>query len=215
MIAYSQKIPGWSVDVLERQNNWITCKSGDSILRLDSTRELDRQILCWGTHEKKTTDLVKKIVKPGMTVVDVGANFGFYTVMMSKLVGSSGQVLAFEPLQIYWNRLEYHINKNGCTNVIVEKRGLSNNNQQSEIFLGSDTATIHWPANQPPSGVQKEIVELVSLDFYLREKTISRLDFIKVDIDGHEPYFFQGAAETISKFKPSFIVVFAGLNLLA
>lgn len=73
-----------------------------------------------GIYEPRETNLFKKIVRHGMTVIDLGANIGYYTLIASKLVGESGKVYAFEPEPDNFNILVKNININNLKNVVVE-----------------------------------------------------------------------------------------------
>jgi FkbM family methyltransferase len=215
LLAFSENIPYWNVKVLERDGNWVLCQTSDAIFRLDSTKYLDQQILNYGFFEKDSINWVKKLVKPGMVTVDVGANFGYYTMLLSKFSGSTGKVIAFEPLSTFYDRLLYHAKINNCTNVVLVKEGLSSQAEQLTIFLNQDTATLHWPANEPPPEVPIQQISLITLDDYVSKNDVTHIDFIKVDIDGHEPHFLKGAENSLSKFEPIILMEFAHLNLLA
>ena len=81
-------------------------------------------VLSSGTYEPEETRLFRSKCRPGDTVIDVGANVGWYTVIASKLVGKKGRVIAFEPEPVNFAILKKNVLANGCENVILELKAL-------------------------------------------------------------------------------------------
>jgi len=174
-------------------------------------QSIDREIAL-GVFEPETTRLVNKIVKPGMTVIDVGANLGYYTIMFASLVGNSGKVFAFEPVKQYYEKLLWHVEANGFRNhVAAFNCGLSDNENRISIGVASSGATVHWVSDDPPTRCEE--IQLHPLDEIIRKNSIEKIDLIKIDIDGHEPFFFRGARDFFQKNLPILLVEFAQLNL--
>jgi FkbM family methyltransferase len=167
-----------------------------------------------GVFEPRSLAMVAAAVKPGMIVADVGANFGYYTVQLSRWVGEQGQVHAFEPSARYRERLNDHLRRNDCQNVVVSPFGLSDHRGQRTLFGDEISAALEWADYGKPPTIE-ETVSLRTLDEYVEEHGLARLDFIKVDIDGHEPRFVAGAARTLRRFQPALLMEFAQLNLMA
>ncbi len=212
-IGLSERLQVSRAEVMEKNGNWLICRAGGNIWRLDPTQYLDGQILKYGVFEPESTRLVHHIVKEGMTILDVGANFGYYTVQFSKLVGKKGSVYAFEPSGRFRGRLLDHLKRNGCTNVTVFDFGLSNNDGSLDLYGSDSTATLH-PIPDFLMPIEREVIKLRTLDSLIEELKIERLDFIKVDIDGHESKFVSGAEKTFTRFRPVILMEFAQLNLM-
>lgn len=220
LIALSERVPGAAedarapVEILEREGDWVVCRAGDYIFRLDATQGVDRAILDDGVFEPHSTAWVERLVREGDVVADVGANLGYYTVRFSRLVGPRGRVHAFEPSPRYRPRLVDHLRRNGCPdNVTVSEFALSDREGEERLFGDAVSASMHWvhDARQP---AVEETIRLTTFDAYARAAGLERLDFVKVDIDGHEPRFLAGAAETLRRFRPAILIEFAQLNLL-
>jgi FkbM family methyltransferase len=202
------------LEVLELDGEWIVCRIDGIIWRLDPSQFIDTKMLKDGQFEPESTDWTKRIVKPGMIVMDVGANFGYYTVMLSRLVGPQGQVHAFEPSVRYRERLLDHLRRNSCDNAIVADFGLSDRACEQTLYGNEISAALEWADYAKPPKFN-ETVRLRTLDSYAEEARLTRLDFMKVDIDGHEPRFIAGATETLRRFRPIILMEFAQLNLMA
>jgi FkbM family methyltransferase len=199
------------VKILSVEENIVTAEVHGFIWKLDKTRYLDNQILKHGVFEKESKELIEDLVHPGMVVADIGANFGYYTLPMSKLVGPQGYVYAFEPVDRYRHRLLEHIKLNNIINVEVSNYALSNASGHGQINIGECSGTFHWCAPQKPEFTQKVI--LTTLDTYIEKREINKLDFIKVDLDGHETFFLEGAKNTLLKYKPIVLIESSQMNL--
>lgn len=167
---------------------------------LNPEKYLDKEIIDYGEFEPDSTALIKKLIKPGDVVLDIGANIGYYSVLFSTLAGGKGRVLCFEPTKHYRDVLLKNIQANNINNVEVLDYGLSNNFDQIEIAIGDCSATLHWAYATPPK--TKEIITIKRLDDVFKDMKIEKLNFIKIDIDGHEPHCLEGAWATIEKYKP-------------
>lgn len=192
---------------------YVTCRALGAEWLLDPNQYLDGEILDRGTFEPDSIRWLPDYVKPGMTVLDVGANFGFYAILVSRLVGPKGRVLAFEPSVRFRKRLEDHIQRNQCDNIEVLGYGLSNQSASMELFGGGDSATLWWHDDAiAPS--HRETIQLRALDSVATELGLDSIGFIKIDIDGSEPMFLAGARETLLCHRPVLLIEFMLIGLL-
>jgi len=165
----------------------IVIKKIDGITyQLDLSRLSHAQIYHYGCWEKYTTEIIKKNVKEGMTVLDIGASSGVHTLRLAKLVGKKGKVYAFEPSSWMIKRLLKNIELNNFLNVIVTKVALSNTNEKGKIM-----GTTHGRL-----GIKNPTSEDIEED----------IDFIKVDVDGYECKIVKGGLKTLKKFKPLMVI---------
>jgi FkbM family methyltransferase len=168
---------------------------------LNKIGHVDISIIETGIFEAASTRIVNQYVKKGHVVLDVGANIGYYTVLLSELVSNEGRVIAFEPTRHFGNVLKANVEANQLTNVDVIDYGLSNRDREVDIDIGISSATIHSSNYYDPI-IRHERISLKTLDNFVSENNISRIDFIKIDVDGHEPYFFDGAWAVLEKLDP-------------
>ncbi len=99
-----------------------------------------------GTYEPHDSSLVRNYLKPGMTVMDIGANIGYYSLMASQIIGPAGRVFSFEPNPELGRNLEQTIRDNHITNITFEKAGVSDQAGWADLFVpkatGNNTATM-------------------------------------------------------------------------
>lgn len=198
------------------EHGWVDVQRDGFSWRLCMDHWLDKAYAEGQRWEADSVDLVRTLVKPGMHVVDVGANFGLWALELSRLVGPAGHVLAFEPTAQYGKRLTDHLSRNGIRNATVVPLGLSDKTIETEICIGNSSATMHWAVEKAPT--LRETIRLVALDdwwaAYVKEGHPDRLDFLKVDTDGHEPFFLEGARQTLQRLKPPMLIEFVQENLV-
>jgi FkbM family methyltransferase len=161
---------------------------------------MSRMIL-GGTFETAERAFVDSFLQPGMTVLDVGAHHGFYSMLASRRVGPSGQVIAFEPSPRERKRLLTHLRLNRCTNVRVENIALADKEGNAMLFVveGNDTGcnSLRPPAVAEPT--RTEWVRTARLDDYLRAHGTNRVDLVKMDVEGGELATLQGATELLGR----------------
>jgi len=150
-----------------------------------------------GEIEKTQTSLIKKIVKPGMNVFDLGANFGWFTLVLSKLVGSSGRVYSFEADPSLVSILKENIKLNGFSNVSVLSFAVSNKTGVSKFSLNESYDTRNQLESNLPSKNTVD-VKVTSLDEFCNQENLKRVDFIKMDIEGSEPKVLEGMKKTLA-----------------
>lgn len=161
-------------------------------------RSLDQ----YGEYCPGESRLFKQLVRPGMTVVEVGANIGVHTVQLAGLVGESGSVLAFEPQAVVFQLLCANVALNSILHVRCYQKGVG----QKPGSLLVPPLDYRQAANfgnvslQPASpGERGERVDAVSLD----SLQLPRCDFIKIDVEGMEWEVLQGAEGTIKQHHPT------------
>lgn len=138
-------------------------------------------------------------LKENDIVIDAGANIGIFSLFASKKVGSGGVVYSFEPITEAAELLTKNIAANKLSNVVWAPYALSDRRQRISISLDEGLLGNSAILNKSE---KIEEVEGITLDEYVEENDIKRVDFIKADIEGAERYFLQGAKQTITKHRP-------------
>lgn len=148
--------------------------------------------------EKHELALLSQLIKPGMTVLDIGANFGTNTYVASKAVGPKGKVFAFEPDPYNYQGLVDYINTEKLTNVTPMELALSNKRGKTELYIDDVNIGNHSLAqNNLYTGKTSVTVETETLDS-LKEQ-IGHVDFICIDVQGAEPLVFEGAKQMLGE----------------
>jgi len=150
-----------------------------------------------GWNERESVACCQKLIKPGMTVVDIGAHLGYYTRLFSQLVGSTGKVLAFEPCPENYPLLKHNLSARQYSNVQLFDCAISDQSGRVPLYLSPGHSNHSLlPGYTETQGILE--VESISLDAFLSQQGIQRLDFIKVDVEGAEPLVLAGMRQTVA-----------------
>jgi FkbM family methyltransferase len=147
-----------------------------------------------------TLQTLMEIVKPGMMVVDIGAHAGEYTLILSELCGKSGFVHAFEPQPELAEVIRRNVMHNGRSNVQVHQCAIASRTGRF-AFMSDAKSGGGWIAAELGSGCRS--VPATSLDDFLADFNIPRLDFIKLDAAGCEFEALQGATRCLDQMAPT------------
>jgi FkbM family methyltransferase len=164
-----------------------------------NTNYASERAMLTGKYEQDLWSVVSRFVSPGDTCLDIGANVGAVTLFLAKTVGASGKVIGFEPGPAFFQRLKRNVDLNPDLKPVVE---LFN------IGLADKEGVLHWaedpefPGNAYMFGESGTEVRVLTLDAVLGGGKLSRLDFIKVDVEGMEWEVLSGARNLIRKFRP-------------
>ncbi len=145
-----------------------------------------------GAYEEEVTRVFRKLVSRGMTMVDVGAFCGYYTVLASRLVGPEGHVHSFEPHPASFAYLVRNISINGCRNVIPTNVAVTAETGTGNLVLDDD-ADHHWLSTS--AGDTGIVVRTVSLDDYFKLAGWPPIHMIKIDVEGSEISVLKGMLE--------------------
>lgn len=164
--------------------------------------------LAMGWYEPELTQLFKKLAAPGMTVLDVGANIGFFTLQGARLVGRNGKVWAFEPIPEVNELLQKSVKENGFEDrVHVLAQAVSNTSgivrlhiNAAETVLSSlyEDAVAHQ-IHEVPGQNQSVDVPCTTLDAWAASHNWPRVDLVKVDVEGSEEAVLEGMVELSRK----------------
>ena len=161
--------------------------------------------------ERTELALAASFIKSGMTVMDIGANIGLYSILAAKLVGPSGSVWAFEPSNESAARLERNLLLNNCTSVGVYRLALSDTPNTSRALDSDpgfgDAYRYLRPDAGSKGGSNSELVAVTTLDAWTAANGIGQIDFLKVDIEGGEYRMFRGARELLAA-NPKVVIMF-------
>ncbi|MEZ5817628.1 MAG: FkbM family methyltransferase [Hyphomicrobiaceae bacterium] len=159
-----------------------------------------------GYWEMWLTIFFARLIRPGMTVVDVGANFGYYSLLFSDAVGPSGSVIAVEPVPTTAATLTETLMLNGFA---------SRAQVVAKALTAKPDGTVHLvvPAGEPKNAAVvaqagKNTVEVPATNFDELARDLRRCDLVKIDAEGSEAAILEGMQETIARFHPALLLEF-------
>jgi FkbM family methyltransferase len=161
-----------------------------------------------GFWETWLTQSIASVIKPGDVCIDIGANFGYYSVLMSALAGDRGRTVAVEPNPEVCRLLRTTAGMNHPGFGVAECALSDKTGRINLVIPGNysgDASIIDRPA-RPSSRNVKVKVETITLDSLLERMEITKVDMIKMDVEGAEPLVFEGMKATIDA-NPSLTII--------
>ena len=159
-----------------------------------------------GDVEPEVQTVLRKYLRPGMTVYDIGANIGFFSLLAARLVGVTGRVIAFEADPEIAARLRENVGRNQGGPISVEEKAVWSSSSpvffaRADAEVSPDRGLGHVIDNDAERSAPGTIqVEAVSVDEYVRESAAP--DFIKCDVEGAEVEVFRGAEKLLKERRP-------------
>jgi len=176
---------------------------------------LGRSLATQGVYEAFETDLFRSVVKEGMTVIDIGANVGYYTLLAAELVGETGSVFAFEPDPGNYALLRKNVELNGYTNVKTHPKAISENSGYVTLFVdGANFGNRSLAKGNIVLDGGAIEAETTSLDEFCAIHPIpGRIDVLKIDAQGAEGLILKGARTTLETWTPKIFMEFEPVML--
>jgi FkbM family methyltransferase len=181
--------------------------NGHKFATIPNDKGISEELLMFKTHEPLSTNLFRKILKQGMTCLDVGSNIGYYVCLENKIVGKNGKIIAIEPSPINFKYLQKNVNLQNTTNIELFNFACGKKNGKID-FLVSNRSNWSRVASDdlidaPPDTILETIsLPIKKLDSFIHEQGINKLDFVRMDVEGYELNILEGMEETLRRFKP-------------
>jgi len=150
-------------------------------------------------YDRFEIECLKQIIKNGDIVVDLGANIGYYTLILAQLVGKSGHVYAFEPEPSNFEILSKNVKENKHDNVTLVQKAVSDKNSKIKLYVSKRNLASHriFDAEDKRKSIE---VDVTTLDEYF-QKSKKPIKFIKMDVEGAEGATILGASKIIEDSK--------------
>lgn len=156
-----------------------------------------------GTHETEVQSWIVDKVKPGWVVYDIGANLGYFTALLSRVVGTDGRVIAFEPDPYNTERLRRTVDLNALRNVQLEVAAVTDRGGSIDFVAGRDTvSTVRLRDIDGPEEGEVMSVPAVTIDDLVEQQRCPSPQLIKIDVEGHEVQVLEGAVQVLKSYHP-------------
>jgi len=160
-------------------------------MRLRLSEHMQRRIFWMGYYSLDIVALLKVVLRPGMVVIDVGANIGEITLVAAQRVGGAGKVIAFEPVNAIADRLAEHVRLNDLSQVLIQRTALGDS-AQAAVPIYTSCGQKASDENQGLASLYgggedcepMEYVDITTLDDIATALALTRVDVIKIDVEG-------------------------------
>lgn len=160
------------------------------------------EILNFDAYEKTDAEMILDLLTPQMVFFDIGANIGWYSMNVAKQ-DASIQLHAFEPIPQTFAALKRNVALNQLQNITLYNMGFSDRNQEMTFYLDPQTSVSASARNLSGNAKAEKIVaKAEKLDDFFGRAGLTRLDFIKCDVEGAELFVYLGGLETLKRHQP-------------
>jgi FkbM family methyltransferase len=174
----------------------ITCPiRGGMRMELDLRDPISKAIYLYGCYEYPVTRLIEALIAPGMIFFDIGANAGFFSLLAS---ARCRQVCAFEPLPSNLRRVRQNIEINRLKNVVVIENAVGDRGGSATLYVPEGDNSGLASLNPRPNA-RKIAVPVITLDHFVGDQGLERVDVMKIDIEGAEVLAFEGGRKLLSR----------------
>ncbi len=180
----------------------ITVRDGFR-LRVDGSSQSARIVYVTGDYERDTVRVMRARLGPGDTMIDVGANIGYFTVSAARAVGPTGRVVAFEPAAATRQLLADNLRLNGLTNVTIRDEALAAARGEVPLYLGPQDDS-GLASLRPLAGSSSTVVQQVPFDEIWNPA--DRVALVKIDVEGAELATLTGMSALLARDRPDIIV---------
>lgn len=174
-------------------------------IKLNLSDWVQTNLFFLGVYEKTELDFVMKNLPKDALVIDVGANIGWYSLNLSRLL-DQGQVISFEPFSKNHLELQSNIEANQLKNIKVFQIGLGNKNEKLQIRYNTDDHNLGMASINLATYDYSEDIEVKRLDDFVAQINLKKLKFVKIDIEGFEYEALLGMVETLKAHKPYLLI---------
>lgn len=178
------------------------------LMQLDLREEVGREIFVYGSYEPDLAEYLCRTLQPGQTMIDLGAHIGYFSILAGHLVGATGRVYAFEPIQETRAHLDTNVGIAKMPQVTIES--LAAWSSAGEIRLNdfgvawsafNSVSGIRMPPDRAVQPTRVVSVPCVDLDSFCDQNRI-RPDFIKIDVESAEYEVLLGMTEILTSVRP-------------
>jgi FkbM family methyltransferase len=173
---------------------------GHQLTVLPKDEGISQELAVYRVHEPLATSLMQRVLKPGMNVVDIGSNIGYYALLEARLVGATGKVIAIEPVSENSEQLSRNVKANGYHNISIHKVAIGDRNGIAPLYVSKKS---NWHSLYPvPSSTRETNVRVTTLDSLLAPLGLPTVDMVRMDLEGYEVVVFRGMVQTLENYSP-------------
>jgi FkbM family methyltransferase len=173
-----------------------------------------RYYFLFGLRKDPSFRLGRDLVRPGDTVIDVGANIGLWVMGVARAAGPTARIHAFEPLPANFERLEANVGRNSLDWIQCHPLALAERDGEARLLLPRSGNSGVGSLRTDPGG-ESVAVTLTTLDGFCRREGLARVHFLKVDVEGAEMRVFEGAGKLLASDRPPLLMFEVGDSLAA
>jgi len=183
-----------------------TVSFGSLKIKLHIDDWIQQNIYFLGEYEGAELKLLNQHLASNSTFIDIGANFGLYTLSASKKITNSGKIICFEPYPENYQALMNNISINNLSKITAENKAVGDSQGKLKLYYQPNENNLGMvSASYIENSVVHE-VEVISIDEYLKTQPLNKIDLIKIDVEGFEYQVLSGMKKALSTYSPKILI---------
>ncbi|MGB1646582.1 MAG: FkbM family methyltransferase [Crocinitomicaceae bacterium] len=167
---------------------------------------IQQNIYFLGAYERAELNLLYSHLSEDSVFVDIGANFGLYSLVASQKITNSGKIICFEPFPKNYAALKKNISLNSKSYIISENIALGDKKDELSLYYQPTEKNLGMVSANFIENSKTIEVDVMSFDEYVNENGIDKIDFIKIDVEGFENKVIIGMKKTLELFSPMILI---------
>jgi FkbM family methyltransferase len=175
---------------------------------IENDEGISTELQIYESHEPLTTHLIINELKQDMVCIDLGSNIGYYAVIESNIIGKSGKIFAIEPSPINFPILKVNLENQKNNNFSAYNIAIGDKNEEMEFIISTKSNWSKIRMNNEKVNSDDKIIKIPvkTLDYFVNENNIKKIDILRMDVEGFEYNILLGANEVLEKFKPKLFI---------
>jgi len=175
---------------------------------IENDEGISTELQIYESHEPLTTHLMINELKQDMICVDLGSNIGYYAVIESNLIGETGKIFAIEPSPVNFPVLKSNLENQKMNNFLAFNIAIGDKNEEMEFIISSKSNWSKIRMNNEKINPEDKVIKIPvkTLDSFVNENNITKIDILRMDVEGFEYNILLGANKILEKFKPKIFV---------
>jgi len=175
---------------------------------LHNDKGISTELQIYETHEPLTTHLIINEIKKGMVCLDLGSNIGYYAVIESNIIGELGKIFSVEPSPVNFPLLKLNLENQQLENFSVHNIAIGDKNEEMEFIVSEKSNWSKIKTGNEKINPEDRIIKIPvkTLDFFVDENNIKKVDIIRMDVEGFEYNILLGSQKVLKKFKPKLFI---------
>jgi FkbM family methyltransferase len=175
---------------------------------IENDEGISTELQIYESHEPLTTHLMINELKQDMVCIDLGSNIGYYAVIQSNMIGESGKIFAIEPSPVNFPILKSNLENQKKNNFLAYNIAIGDKNEEMEFIISSKSNWSKIRMNNEKINPEDKIIKIAvkTLDSFVKENNITKIDILRMDVEGFEYNILLGANEVLEKFKPKLFI---------
>ena len=175
-------------------------------IKLNINDWIQQNLFFLGVYEEAELKVLANHLKANSVFIDIGANFGLYSLTASQYISEEGSIICFEPFPENYKSLCTNLSLNNLSRVSAENTAIGSETGTLKLYYNSKENNLGMVSSKNTQDSDFVTVNKICIDDYLKSKSLDKITFIKIDVEGFEHEVLQGMKKTLQQYSPIILI---------